>query len=776
MLRSAARAVLLALFVSTAQGADVVISQIFGGGGNAGAPWRQDFIEILNRGSAPVPVGGWSVQYASATGSTWQKADLPAGVLQPGQYLLIGGAAGAAGAPLPPLDAAGSFNLGATSGKVALVASTALIASGTACPANVVDFVGYGGANCFEGPGAAPGASNTTAVLRSGDGCVDRDSNAADFGVAQPLPRNSLVAPARCSAPTVLRIREIQGRAHLSPWASRAVAGVRGIVTARRNDGFWMQDPEPDDDVATSEAIFVAGNAAVGDAVEVAGIVAEARPGAATNLTITRINAPTVRVLSSGNPLPPPVVLGAGGRIPPAKVIDDDATGDVETSGSFDPAADGIDFYESLEGMRVTVRNAVAIGPTGAFGETPVVGDDGAFATLRSKNGGLLIAADDFNPERILLDNALIDTVPTVNAGDSLGTVTGIIDYSGGAYRLLLTERPIATPGPAVPERASAPAPDQLAIASFNVQNLGATSPPEKLARIATRIVENLRSPDVVALMEMQDDSGEADDGTVAASRNFTNLVLAILAAGGPQYDFRQIDPIDRADGGVPGGNIRVGLLFNPARVQFVDRPGGNATTPVAVLPGAAGPQLSLSPGRIDPRIRPLPTAASRSRPSSSSTATRYSWSRCTSARKAAMRRSSAGSSLRRHRPPASAPSKPRRSDGSYARLPHLIRARTSWCSATSTTTSSRRRCRRSRQPGSSISSIDSSRRTATASTSRATRRRSITSSSRRTSPDAPSTTSCISMPTSPIRSAITIRRSCGSHCRASRRARSRAA
>src|SRR5262249_39965271 len=137
--------------------------------------------------------------------------------------------------------------------------------------------------------------------------------------------------------------------------------------------------------------------ATVGDIVRVSGRVSEFRP-AADSLTITELVGPlSVSKLSSGNPLPTPTVIGAGGRIPPANVIEDDATGEVETSGTFDPSSDGIDFYESLEGMLVRVNNVVAVGPTSDFGsnrEIPVVVDGGANASVRTTRGGIVIRAN----------------------------------------------------------------------------------------------------------------------------------------------------------------------------------------------------------------------------------------------------------------------------------------------------------------------------------------------------------------------------------------------
>ncbi len=203
-------------------------------------------------------------------------------------------------------------------------------------------------------------------------------------------------------------IREIQGSAHLSAFDGQPVSGVTGIVTAIRSNGYWFQDPNPDSDDATSEGLFVftssAPTVAVGDAVVVSGTVSEFRPGGAstTNLTITEIVSPTTVVTSSGNPLPAATVIGTGGRVPPGEVIDDDATGSVETSGVFDPATDGIDFYESLESMLVQVNNPVATGPRNDFGEISVIGDDGANASVRTARGGIVLRANDVNPERSL--------------------------------------------------------------------------------------------------------------------------------------------------------------------------------------------------------------------------------------------------------------------------------------------------------------------------------------------------------------------------------------
>lgn len=179
----------------------IVISQIFGGGGNSGAPFRNDFIEIFNGGSVSVNLAAWSVQYSSATASTWSVTNLPSVSLRAGQYLLIQESSGGTnGTELPVPDATGSINLAATAGKVALVNGTTTL-SGT-CPnsSSIVDLVGYGTiASCFRGVAAAAGPANATAVVRKGNGCTDTQNNSSDFVVGAPNPRNGLAAVNPCA-------------------------------------------------------------------------------------------------------------------------------------------------------------------------------------------------------------------------------------------------------------------------------------------------------------------------------------------------------------------------------------------------------------------------------------------------------------------------------------------------------------------------------------------------------------------------------------------------
>ena len=187
---------------NTAVPGSVVISQVYGGGGNSGATLKNDFIEIINHTGAPINLNGWSVQYASATLTTgsWFVTPLTNFTLQPGQYYLIKEAAGAGGTvDLPTADANGSIAMGAGSGKVALVSNTIAL-TGT-CPSStsVIDLIGYDGANCFEGAGAAPTLTNTTAAIRGNGGCLDTNNNNTDFTAGAPNPRNTSSATNNCA-------------------------------------------------------------------------------------------------------------------------------------------------------------------------------------------------------------------------------------------------------------------------------------------------------------------------------------------------------------------------------------------------------------------------------------------------------------------------------------------------------------------------------------------------------------------------------------------------
>ncbi|BCL34293.1 choice-of-anchor I family protein [Nostoc sp. MS1] len=393
-----------------------------------------------------------------------------------------------------------------------------------------------------------------------------------------------------------VRISDIQGTTHISPFNGQAVRNVQGIVTAIASNGFYIQDPNPDNNIATSEGIFVFTNNSlilsarrVGEAVLVSGTVSEFRPGgSANNLTVTQIgNNNSVQSLSvsawttAPNTTITPTILGSGGRTIPTQVINNDFTtqGNVETGGDFDPINEGIDFYESLEGMLVQVNNPVATSPTANFGSSEeiwVLADNGINATSRTARGGSLITPSDFNPERIQIDDLIngSTTLPSVNVGSQLSTITGVVNYDFNNYEVLVPSAPtVVQPSPLQKEVTNLTgSTTQLTVATFNVENLDPGDDGAKFNALAAAIVNNLRSPDIISLEEIQDNNGPINDSVVDASVTFQRLVDAIVAAGGPTYEYRQINPVDDQDGGEPGGNIRVGFLYNPNRVRFVER------------------------------------------------------------------------------------------------------------------------------------------------------------------------------------------------------------
>ncbi|MGF1514816.1 MAG: endonuclease [Elainellaceae cyanobacterium] len=404
----------------------------------------------------------------------------------------------------------------------------------------------------------------------------------------------------------MIRIHDIQGAAHVSPLEGQSVSNVPGIVTSVKDKGFYIQDLAPDEDEATSEGIFVftqtvpaAEGSPIneGDSVLVSGTVTEFTPGGrnANNLSTTQIDASSGSLVqvSTGNPLPPATVIGSGGRVPPNRVIEDD------NFTSFDPDVEGMDFYESLEGMRVQVNDAIAVSSRDRFGQIYVVGDRGANASVMARNGGLVIQANDFNPERILIDNQ-VGSTPRVHVGDRFtGPIVGVMDYGFSSYRLRTTQplpEDVATETP--PERTGLTATaDQLTVATFNVENLD-PGDNQRFGPLASILVEHLKSPDIVALVEVQDNDGPTDSSITAADETYTRLISAVEAAGGPKYRFTDVPPQDDKDGGQPGGNIRVGFLYGD-RVSLADAPKASATEAAAINQDSSGVHLVRNPSRI---------------------------------------------------------------------------------------------------------------------------------------------------------------------------------
>lgn len=402
-----------------------------------------------------------------------------------------------------------------------------------------------------------------------------------------------------------LKIRDIQGDGHYSDYTGVTVNEIQGVVTHLYNSAnFVIQDINPDNEGTTSEALMVnlpSNGLQVGDLVTVAGTVEEhfqeGYSDMRTNdLPITRIRA-TSAVADGTAELPAPIVIGVD-VFPPTSIIDNDGL------TSFDPEEDGIDFWESLELMRIGVPNPQILGPQN-YGEVIVVAENATNNEFH-KQGGILLSEDDFNPERIIID--FDDESFVAKAGDSFdGTVVGVMGYGFGNYKLWAAKSdiPELVVGDTEPEITwISPENDKLTVATYNVENFSADpnhTSDEKAARIGVSFVENLKSPDVVALVEVQDNDGPIESNNSDASQSYERLIAAIEAAGGPSYEWTDIAPEYNKDGGQPGGNIRVGFLYNPERVTFADGEKGAFDEDNTWVDG----ELALNPGRIDPKNQP---------------------------------------------------------------------------------------------------------------------------------------------------------------------------
>ena len=555
----------------------IVISQVYGGGGNTGATLKNDFIELFNRGNTTVSLDGWSVQYTSSTGSAWQLTPLT-GSLDPGQYYLIQEAAGAGGTvDLPTPNATGSIAMSATTGKVALVNTTFQLSG--ACPSgpSIIDFIGYGPANCFEGAAPAPTLTNTTANLRVGAGSADTDNNDNDFSTGTPDPRNSATPPP--PPPVPASIHEIQGSGSVSSLVSKTVT-TEGVITARKSNGFFMQIPDDqvDGDPHTSEGIFVFTSsvpppvAAVGNLVQVTGTVAEFR-GDPNSPPLTELGGgPTVTLLSAGYALPSAITITAD---------------DTQPTGSSEQ-------LEPLEGMRVHVDSLTTVSPTlGSVNEANASGSSsGVFYAVISgmarpfREPGIdaldplppgspcCVPRFDSNPERLRIDS---DAQPgarllELTSGVTVMNVTGVLDYGFRTYTIL----PDPTPIPSLtPNRRSVavPIPDvgELTVASFNMERffddvddpmvgdtvLTTTALNNRLSKVSLAIRSMMHSPDVIGVQEVENES------TLQAIA--TQINIDAIAAGDPNPGYQAY----LFEGNDIGG-IDSGLLVKSSRIKTI--------------------------------------------------------------------------------------------------------------------------------------------------------------------------------------------------------------
>jgi predicted extracellular nuclease len=579
----------------------VVISQVYGGGGNTGAPYTNDFVELYNAGASAQSLAGWSVQYTSATGTGLFGANSSllvalSGTIQPGKYLLIQMGGSANGVALPTPDLTGTIAMAAGAGKVALVKqATGLGCNGGSTPcsasqlAQIEDLVGYGNANFFEGT-AAPTLSNTTAALRKLNGAQDTDNNSNDFVSGAPNPRNSGNAgagnndpfnPLVCGLPSST-IPSIQGSSATSPRVGNSVV-TEGIVVGDYEGpgpafrGFFIQDATGDANPLTSDGIFVFNSAntnavALGDLVRISGAVSEFSGQ-------TQITAATITVCSSGSTITPL-----------------DLTLPVATAT----------FLERVEGMLVRMPQTLTVTEhfqLGRFGEvvmssggrlavpTHLVAPGAAAAALQAQNNLNQLVVEDAktaqNVEPIVFGRGgnPLSASNTLRGGDQATGMIGILAEGFGSYRLWpensmgggIPNFVAANPRPAAPAAVGG----TMTVASANVLNYfntftgctfgvggpaadcrGADNAAE-FTRQRDKIIASLATmnADVVGLMEIENDG-------YGAGSALADLVDGLNAVSGPGT-WAYIDA-DAATGQVNSlgtDAIKVALLYQPARV-----------------------------------------------------------------------------------------------------------------------------------------------------------------------------------------------------------------
>lgn len=415
------------------------------------------------------------------------------------------------------------------------------------------------------------------------------------FGsIAQPDSDNS--AGKNCSYSNI-SIHYIQGAGHKSPLAGCSVSEIQGIVTLVTSNGFFMQDPHPDNDNRTSEGILVytgssPKNVKKGDLAYVNGTVKEYfQSGKPLALSVTEIVNPTYTATPSNITLAP-VHLGIGGLVPPDTVIEDDAFGNLSIDNSFDPGTDGIDFYESLEGMSVLINDAVIVGPAKPTNH-PVVyvlSDNGSLASIRTPSGGIISRPRDYNPERIALD-FFTNSSEAVNVGDLIkGPIVGVIDYSKYNYEIVVDKNtPLkVTHGDSVEQTSG----DQITIAAYNVEDLSYNLKTKKFGILAQQILEDLGAPDIVALEEIVGDNSTKDGSDIYKTLNLLTENISIASNG--KFHYSNISIPDK------NSTMNVAILYRTDRgLAFRGLSTGNPRENVTVT---RGPHISPNPGWIYPR------------------------------------------------------------------------------------------------------------------------------------------------------------------------------
>lgn len=376
---------------------------------------------------------------------------------------------------------------------------------------------------------------------------------------ADEWPQGARITPRYIFPGSGVPIWAIQGEGTRSPYVGETLT-TEGLVTGifPGLGGFWVQSTSPDTSAATSEGLFILTGEEIpavqsGDLVRVTGKVRE--PSQQTALQ--PLNAGAIEVLASGQPLPTPTPLN-----PP------------ESS----EAANA--YYESLEGMLVSVNNGVVTGPTSKYGETVLVLPEYAQThLLRWHDNGFAIMVDDGSSASY----ATLDELPyAANVGDKIQNLSGPLAYTYGRYKI----EPLATPQVAVAEHPLpqiAPAGEgRFSIMTWNAENMFDTRVPhpsdpplptrseyERDLQKAAETIAAAGAPTIVALQEIEN-IGVLED--IAAQD--------ALAA----YDYQAVLIEGHDSRGIDVGYLVRGDQAEILDVQQRDAPEGLTSRPPLVL------------------------------------------------------------------------------------------------------------------------------------------------------------------------------------------------
>ena len=412
-------------------------------------------------------------------------------------------------------------------------------------------------------------------------------------------PAGATASAAQVTAPKeVKNIGEVQGESHESPLAGKEVIINNVVVTKTDKTGFYVQDKVSDNNPRTSDAVYVASKDKVtsGDLLKVQGTVKEGymeeysvKPGQtfkkpAGSLTVTQIINATITKLGKAEL---PKALNISEKMP-KDIVD-------QTPTKYNPETEALDYWESLEGMRVEVTKPKVTGP--------------------QYKGDIYVLPGDYKGQKLNNIGGVQNTeVLPVTVGNKFvakakdyfnENISGVVTYRNKTYKIDPSTVPTLQDGGLKREVSKIyPAEDKLTIASYNIENFSANNnghdetPEEKVDKIANSFIKEVHSPDIITLIEVQDNNGGVNDGTVDGVKSGEKLAQRIKSLGGPDYKYTEIAPVDGKDGGKPGANIRVAYLYNPKRVTLIGKEKGGSEEAARFVNG----HLEKNPARIDPK------------------------------------------------------------------------------------------------------------------------------------------------------------------------------